>query len=91
MELTQKYELKSVKIKCTKAQIQKYKTTLKLKSSNQIKNNKHHLELMTLYDKHDLTKLKWIQKFKMTQTKQITPIKNINKTQIKQKQNNTHN
>jgi len=45
------------------------------------------MELMTILDEHDIDKTCMDSKIKMTQTKQIAPIKNINKTQIKQKQN----
>jgi len=74
MDLTHKHELKSKNKNALKAQIQKYKTALKLKQATKARKNQHNLELMTLWKKHDLKKLNWNQKFKMTQTKQYAPI-----------------
>jgi len=47
------------------------------------------MELMTILDAHDIGKTCMDSKIKMNQTKQIAPIKNINKIQIKQKQSRT--
>ena len=64
MDLTHKHELKSENKNAPKAQIQKYKTAFKLKQATKSRNNQHHLELMTLWKKHYLTKLNWIQNLK---------------------------
>jgi len=49
------------------------------------------MELMVILDAHDVDKTCMDSKIKMIQIKQIAPIKNINKTQMKQKQNNIIN
>jgi len=56
MDLTLKHELKYENKNAPKPQIQKHKTALKLKQATKSRNNQHHLELMTLWKKHDLTK-----------------------------------
>jgi len=47
IDLTHKHELKSENKNAPKAQIQNYKTALKLKQTTKSRNNQHHTDLLT--------------------------------------------
>ena len=71
IDLTHKHELKSENKNAPKAQIQNYKTALKLKQTTKSRNNQHHTDLLTFQDAHDFDKTELDSKIKMTQHKTI--------------------
>jgi len=81
----------NLKIKnAPKAQIQKYKTALKLKQATKSRNNQHHLEFMTLW--RNMTSQNWIgfKNLKWLKPNNMHRLK-YQEDSIKKKQYNTYN